>query len=166
MRKSTRLLATLLVAGLSTVPAGACGRKSPPESAPPPEAVSVGYGSQSPNEVTGAIASVSAREIENTRPTRLEDFLQGRVAGMQVSRTSNGDYSIRIRGAGTVNGGGEPLYVVDGMPVQARGLLGALGGIAVQDIDRIEVLKDAGATAIYGSRGANGVLIIKTKRAR
>jgi TonB-dependent SusC/RagA subfamily outer membrane receptor len=166
MRKNTRTFATLLAAGLSTVSAAACGRKAPPAGAPRPEAVSVGYGSQSPNEVTGAVASVSARDIENTRPTRLEDFLQGRVAGMQVSRTSSGDYSIRIRGAGTVNGSGEPLYVVDGTPVEARGLLSALGGIAVQDIDRIEVLKDAGATGIYGSRGGNGVVIIKTKRTR
>jgi len=166
MRKSIRAFATLLAAGLSTVPAAACGRKAPADAAPRPEAVSIGYGSQSPDEVTGAIASVSASDIENTRPTRIEDFLRGRVAGMQVSRTSNGDYSIRIRGAGTVNGSGEPLYVVDGTPVQARGLLSALGGIAVQDIDRIEVLKDAGATGIYGSRGANGVVIIRTKRAR
>ena len=100
------------------------------------------------------------------RVARVEEMLLGRVAGVQVVRTADGDFTVRVRGAHSFNGNDEPLLVVDGMQIPARGLRRALSGIAPQDVARIEVLKDAGATAAYGSLGANGVIVITTKRRR
>jgi TonB-dependent SusC/RagA subfamily outer membrane receptor len=117
--------------------------------------------------VTGAISTLSERELDGMRVARVEELLQGRVPGVYVTRTSTGDFSVRIRGAKTFgHGSDEPLYVVDGMPLMSGGLRAALMGIAPQDIARIDVLKDAGATAVYGSKGANGVILITTKRRR
>jgi TonB-dependent SusC/RagA subfamily outer membrane receptor len=110
------------------------------------------------------VTVLSEEELDNMRVARVEELLQGRVAGVQVMRTADGDFTIRIRGPHSFHGNDEPLYVVDGMPIPGRGLRSALMGIPPHDIARIEVLKDAGATAIYGSRGANGVIVITTKR--
>ena len=92
----------------------------------------------------------------------LEKVLQGRVAGVSVSRTPDG-IAVRIRGGSSVYGNSEPLYILDGMPIQP-GPNGALTGLNPNDIESIKVLKDAADTAIYGVRGANGVIVIKTKR--
>jgi TonB-dependent SusC/RagA subfamily outer membrane receptor len=92
----------------------------------------------------------------------LERMLQGRVAGVSVARTPDG-IAVRIRGGSSIHGNNEPLYVLDGMPIQP-GPNGALTGINPNDIESIKVLKDAADTAMYGSRGANGVIVIKTKR--
>ena len=92
----------------------------------------------------------------------LEKVLQGRVAGVSVSRTPDG-IAVRIRGGSSIYGNSEPLYILDGMPIQP-GPNGALTGLNPNDIESIKVLKDAADTAIYGVRGANGVIIIKTKR--
>ncbi len=92
----------------------------------------------------------------------LEKVLQGRVAGVTVSRTPDG-IAVRIRGGSSVYGNSDPLYILDGMPIQP-GPNGALTGLNPHDIESIKVLKDAADTAIYGVRGANGVIIIKTKR--
>ncbi len=101
------------------------------------------------------------------RVSRVEELIQGRIPGVHVVRLPNGDFSVRVRGAKTFGqGSDEPLYVVDGMPLMTTGLRNALMGIAPQDIARIDVLKDAGATAVYGSKGANGVILITTKRAK
>ena len=104
------------------------------------------------------------REFRGQTVARVEELFVGRFPGVQVTRLAGGGLSVRIRGASTVVGSGEPLYVVDGMPVVvgAEGLLGLNPG----DIARIEVLKDAGQIAEYGAQGANGVVRITTKRAR
>ena len=123
--------------------------------------IQVGYGTSSRREITSAVGSVTGCDIATSRVTRLEDLLQGRVAGVAVMRNTSGGMSVRVRGAQSLYGDAEPLFVVDGMPLLSGG---QLAGIAPQDVDRIDVLKDAGATAIYGSRGANGVIVITTKR--
>ncbi len=123
------------------------------------EIVVVGYGVQRKSVVTGAIAKVESSEIERAAPLRVEQILQGRTAGVLVTSNSGqpGDgLTVRIRGTGTINNA-NPLYVVDGMPV------GGIDYLNPSDIQSIEVLKDASATAIYGSRGANGVVLITTK---
>lgn len=156
---------TVLMIG---VLAGCAGTRAPaaPEAAASAadDEVSVGYGTQERQNVTGAISTVSGEEVD-VPVTRLEDLLVGRVAGVQVVHTPGGGVAVRIRGTTSLFGSSEPLYIVDGMPVQpARE--GGLPGINPKDIARIEVLKDAGSTAIYGSRGANGVILITTKRGR
>jgi TonB-dependent SusC/RagA subfamily outer membrane receptor len=108
--------------------------------------------------------SVPASEIAGFRGTRVEDLIQGRIAGVHVTRTGDGDYAVRIRGARSVLGSDTPLYVIDGVQVRAAGIMSALAGVAPQSVERIEVLKDAGATSIYGVLGGNGVIVVTTKR--
>ncbi len=145
------------------------------------EVVVIGYGSQKRSDLTGALSSVSAKEIKQLPSTGLDQALQGRAAGVFVTQNSGapgGAVSIRIRGiASTLSA--EPLYVIDGIPVvnDNRGTSSnlseidgggqysnALNTINPNDIENIEILKDASATAIYGARGANGVVMITTKR--
>ncbi|MVM30944.1 SusC/RagA family TonB-linked outer membrane protein [Spirosoma sp. HMF4905] len=124
------------------------------------EVVVVGYGTQRKSDLTGAISSVSAKDLAKATPINTTDALQGRAAGVMVSTNSGSPGSegtIRIRGIGTVNNN-DPLYVVDGMFVNSINFL------SPSDIARLEVLKDASATAIYGSRGANGVVLITTHK--
>ena len=90
-------------------------------------------------------------------------MLEGRVAGVDVQRTPDGGIAVRIRGASSFNGNTQPLYIIDGMPIEP-GPGGSLTGISIADIESIKVLKDAASLTLYGSRGANGVIIIKTKR--
>jgi len=147
------------------------------------EVVVVGYGEQQRRDLTGAVSSVSSEQIEAAPSSSVEQALQGRVAGVQVTQNSSkpgGGISVRIRGTGSVQSGAEPLYVIDGVPVynnpnSVPGSGGEGGGqvspnplssINPQDIESIEVLKDASATAIYGARGANGVVLITTKQGR
>ena len=142
-----------------------------PAGAPAPamsdtQLVSVGYGTQSRRDLTGSVSSLSGADIDRWRATRVEELLQGRVAGLQVSRTPSGELSVRIRGASSFMSDAEPLFVVDGMPLMTHGIMSAVAGISPQDIERIDVLKDAGSTAIYGTQGANGVILIRTKRHR
>jgi TonB-dependent SusC/RagA subfamily outer membrane receptor len=110
-------------------------------------------------------STVTAAEIDRSAPgdQPIEKVLAGRVAGVNVTRTPDGGIAVRIRGASSVYGNNEPLYIVDGIPIQA-GPGGALTGINPYDIESIRVLKDAADIAMYGSRGANGVIIVKTKR--
>jgi TonB-dependent SusC/RagA subfamily outer membrane receptor len=109
---------------------------------------------------TGTV--VRANQIDRDPNKPIEEVLQGRVSGVRVSRTSDGGLAIQIRG-GSFSGTGEPLFVVDGIPLQA-GPNGTLYGINPYDIASIEVLKDPVSLAQYGSRGANGVIVIKTKK--
>jgi TonB-dependent SusC/RagA subfamily outer membrane receptor len=146
--------------------AGEADEAAPGREDPSASVVPIGYGTQHRRDVTGAIGSISARDLENQRVTRVEELIEGRVAGVRVLRRSNGELSLRVRGSGSIYNSGEPLYVVDGMPIQNGGLMSAVAGLAPQDIARIEVLKDAGSTAIYGVQGANGVILITTKRGR
>jgi TonB-dependent starch-binding outer membrane protein SusC len=119
-----------------------------------------------PPAPTANAATVTAEDIQKTGPDQpIEKALAGRVAGVVVSRTPDGGIAVRIRGGTSLSGNNEPLYVVDGVAIQA-GPNGALTGINPYDIESIRVLKDAAETAMYGSRGANGVIIIKTKKPR
>jgi TonB-dependent SusC/RagA subfamily outer membrane receptor len=107
---------------------------------------------------------VTSEDIERTAPTGpIEKVLEGRVAGVTVTRTDGGGIAVRIRGVSSFLGGNEPLYVLDGIPIQP-GPGGSLTGINPHDIASIEVLKNPADVAIYGVRGANGVIVIKTKR--
>ncbi len=126
------------------------------------EVVVVGYGTQEKKDVTGAISTVTSKEISELPITSPEQALQGRTPGVDV--VSNGNrpgagVSVRIRGRRSFSAGNDPLYVLDGIP-----LAGDNSDINPMDIASIEVLRDASATAIYGSRGANGVVLITTKR--
>lgn len=125
------------------------------------ELVVVGYGQMKKSDVTGSLASIDASEMMKKNPLNLGQGLQGAAAGVSVIRTSgdpSGSFSIRIRGVATVNGSADPLYVVDGVQVGT-----SIDFLNPNDIESIEILKDASATAIYGSRGANGVIMITTK---
>ncbi len=124
------------------------------------EIVVVGYGVQRKSDLTGAIATIGSEELQRIPTSSFEQALQGKIAGVQVTPASGEPgkgAEIRIRGVGTLNDA-SPLYVVDGM------LLDDISFINLQDIESVEVLKDASATAIYGSRGANGVIIITTRK--
>ncbi|PRY27748.1 TonB-linked SusC/RagA family outer membrane protein [Spirosoma oryzae] len=126
------------------------------------EVVVVGYGTQKKSQTTGAIGSVSAKQITEMPITNLGQALQGRVAGVDVAQSGSKPGSvptIRIRGRRSFNAGNDPLYVVDGIPLATP-----YEDFNPNDIASMEVLKDATATAIYGARGANGVVIISTKR--
>lgn len=107
--------------------------------------------------------TVTSEDIQRNPGQPIEKVLEGRFPGVEVRRTPDGGIAVRIRGATSFSGGTEPLYVVDGIPIQA-GPGGALTGINPNDIESIRVLKDAADTAMYGMRGANGVIVIKTKR--
>lgn len=140
------------------------------------DVIVVGYGVQRRREVTGSIAKIDSKEITSMPTPSFEASLQGQAAGVQVSQGSGvaGSGSlIRVRGIASVSAGGDPLYVVDGIPITQdyflRNNSGALNNnplasINPNDIESVEILKDAAATGIYGSRGANGVILITTKR--
>ena len=142
------------------------------------EVVVVGYGTQKRREVTGAISKVSGDQLSSVAAPSFEAALQGKAVGVQVIQGSGlaGSSSvIRIRGIGSISAGGDPLYVIDGIPITAdqflRGDIGGmnqnpLAAINPNDIESVEILKDAGAAGIYGSRGANGVILITTKRGK
>jgi TonB-linked SusC/RagA family outer membrane protein len=134
------------------------------------EVVVVGYGTQQRRDVTGSVASVKEAEIKAVPVTGVDQALQGRAPGVQVIQNSGapgGSVSVRVRGVGTV-GNSEPLYVVDGVPFMNSSdnssNVNILNTLNPNDVVSIDVLKDASATAIYGARGANGVVIITTKR--
>jgi TonB-dependent SusC/RagA subfamily outer membrane receptor len=155
-----------LLAGLAALLAAGCGANRAdldPEPELEPEQVAIGYGTRDSRDVTGAVASIDAERDEQPRVVRVEEMLEGRVAGVQVMRTGNG-YSVRVRGGSTLIGDGEPLFVVDGVPLSNPIPGQALAGINPADVARIDVLKDAGAAAIYGSKGGNGVILITTRR--
>lgn len=129
------------------------------------EVVVVGYGTQRKSDITGSLASVTAKEIRAVPVTGVGQALQGRAAGVFVTQGSNapgGGVTVRVRGGNSINAGNEPLYVIDGFPVYNENG----PNLNPNDIESMEILKDASATAIYGSRGANGVVLITTKRGR
>jgi TonB-linked SusC/RagA family outer membrane protein len=146
--------------------------------------VVVGYGTQQRTEVTGSVVSIRSEQIQNVPVSSFESALQGRLAGVNVSESTGEPGSspqVTIRGTGSISAGNEPLYVIDGVPITKNtdlqpGLaqqtnktfqppkVNPLATINPNDIESIEVLKDASAAAIYGSRGSNGVIIITTKK--
>jgi TonB-dependent SusC/RagA subfamily outer membrane receptor len=140
---SLRAAAALVLVAAST----ACARRTAPTSAPP------------------ASQTVTADDVERNPNTPIEQILGGKVAGLTVTRGTDGSLVMRIRGSTSFNGSAEPLYVVDGSPI-TPGPGGGLTGINPYDIESISVLKDAASLTMYGSRGANGVILIKTKQAK
>ena len=126
------------------------------------EVVVIGYGSQKKSQTTGAISSVTPKQITEQPITNIGQAMQGRVAGVDVAQSGSRPGSvptIRIRGRRSFNAGNDPLYVVDGIPLSA-----GYEDINPNDVGSMEILKDATATAIYGARGANGVVLVTTKR--
>ena len=143
------------------------------------ELVVIGYGTMKKRDISGSISTIDSKSLENTPVKNVMSALQGRAAGVQVVSNSGapGDgISVTIRGQSTLNAGNDPLYVVDGVPVESNSLsqlngyeshgLNPLADINPQDIESIEILKDGSTTAIYGSRAANGVILITTKRGK
>ena len=138
------------------------------------EVVAVGYGTQERQEVTGSFGKVNTESIENLPITSPDEALQGQIAGVNVQTAAGipgGGPRIEVRGSGNVGAGGQPLYVIDGFalpqPSQGQALTrNPLADIPPQDIESITVLKDASATAIYGSRASNGVVVVTTKSGR
>lgn len=136
------------------------------------EVVVVGYGTMKRTDVTGAVSSISEDAIEESVPTTIDQVLQGRAAGVQIQQNSGApgaSSSIRIRGISSITGSNEPIFVIDGVIIDSNtGQAGqnAFAAINPSDIASIDILKDASATAIYGSRAANGVILITTKRGR
>ncbi|HOI48116.1 MAG TPA: TonB-dependent receptor plug domain-containing protein [Prolixibacteraceae bacterium] len=138
------------------------------------EVVAIGYGTIKKSDLTGSVSSIKAEDIERSPVTSFDQAIQGKAAGVQVTQASSapgGRVSIRIRGGNSLSSSNEPLYIIDGYPVSAGNSAGGngigqnpLATISPSDIASIEILKDASATAIYGSRGANGVVLITTKR--
>ncbi len=143
------------------------------------EVVVIGYGTQQKKDLTGSVSSISSKDINNALISTPDEALQGQIAGVQVHKNSHepgGGISVRIRGTASLNAGGSPLYVIDGMPISTSvetgpgdgGTTGSsanpLNSIDPSSIASIDVLKDASATAIYGSRAANGVVLITTKQ--
>ena len=132
------------------------------------EVVVVGYGVMKRSDITGSVVSVGEKDIKKSVITSVDQALQGRAAGVQVTQNSGspgGGISVSIRGVNSLNGN-EPLYVIDGVAIdgQTNGNSSALSSINPSDIVSMEVLKDASATAIYGSRASNGVVLITTKK--
>lgn len=145
------------------------------------EVVAIGYGHVRRSDLTGSVSSLSKTDIEGRNATSIDDLLRGRIAGVQVISADGAPgagVSIKIRGGTSINASSEPLYVIDGFPmlvdskdyaVNSIGGGGAgsnpLADLNPEDIESIEILKDASATSIYGSRGANGVILVTTKKA-
>lgn len=141
------------------------------------DVVVVGYGTQKQKEITNSIVKVKGEDIQNIPVASPEALLQGRAAGVQVTQNGGqpgGGVTVRIRGNTSINAGNNPLYVVDGVPINSENLstdnrgneINPLADINASDIESMEILKDASAAAIYGSRAANGVILITTKRGK
>ncbi len=142
------------------------------------EIVVTGYGTTLKKEFSGAASNISSENISRLPTLSVNQVLQGQASGVMVtsnSGTPGGGISVRVRGQASINGSSDPLYVIDGVPVVAGNISqdgfggqvqNALAGLNPQDIERIEVLKDASTTAIYGTRAANGVVLITTKRGK
>lgn len=140
------------------------------------EIIVVGYSSTSKRDITGSIASIKSEKFKDISINGIDQALQGQIAGVQVTQSSGtpgGGISVRIRGVTSISAGNRPLFIVDGIPVETGALSGrsyggqtdnALSLINPSDIESMEVLKDASAKAVYGSRASNGVVVIKTKR--
>jgi TonB-linked SusC/RagA family outer membrane protein len=128
------------------------------------EVVVVGYGTQKKSHVTGSIAKVGGGELASVQASRVDDALAGKLAGVLIQNQNGSpgaDPKIQIRAASSINGNSDPLIVVDGYPIS-----GSLATVNPNDIESLEVLKDAASAAIYGSRGANGVILVTTKKGK
>lgn len=130
------------------------------------ETVVIGYGTQKKSDITGSVASVDTEQMSRRTPIDVVQGLQGAAAGVVITQSSgdpDGGFNIRIRGVATMNGNTDPLWVVDGVQ---HGNNSSLSWLDPQDVESIEILKDASSTAIYGARGANGVIMVTTKKGK
>lgn len=128
------------------------------------EVVVVGYGTVKRSDLTGSVASLDASSLTANSQTNAIDAMQGKISGVNITRNAarpGGSYNIVIRGKSSINNSNEPLWVIDGIPTSSNA-----NDLNPDDIEKIDVLKDASATAIYGSRGANGVIIVTTKHGK
>jgi TonB-dependent outer membrane receptor, SusC/RagA subfamily, signature region len=157
LRRIPLLFTAALLAACQSAPKAPAATSSAPG-----DSVHVAYGTQARRDVTGAVSSVDGDVAQRTSPTSMADLLDGRFAGVDVRALPGGGMSVRIRGSRSFKGDGEPLYVVDGIP-QHAGTNGILRDLDPRLVQSVEVLKDAGATAAYGARGANGVILITTR---
>jgi TonB-dependent SusC/RagA subfamily outer membrane receptor len=148
---SFSMRALLPVAFLVGLGSGCAHKNKPVAAAPPPRSTS------SPN------STVTSEDIARAPGQSVEQVLMGRFPGVEVTRTPDGGFAVRIRGGSSIRSGNTPLYVLDGVVIDP-GPNGYLTGLNPNDIESIEVLKEPAETALYGLRGANGVIIIKTKR--
>ena len=145
------------------------------------EVVAIGYGTVKKSDLTGSVSSLRKDDMNKGVNSTITGLLQGKAAGVQITQASmepGGGTTVQIRGAGSVNAGSDPLYVIDGLPIENGQVISGTGatmpGVRVprsplsninpSDIESIEILKDASATAIYGARGANGVILVTTKK--
>lgn len=155
------LASQFLVGGLMVALITGCHHRSSRADA---AEVKDGYGSQANGKSGGGVGFVTSKELETRKAARAEELLEGRFPGVHVIRHPGGGFSIRIRGQTTLMGNQEPLYVIDGLPIEVEAGRG-LDWLNPSDIQRIDVLKNATETTMYGVRGANGVIVITTKKA-
>ena len=141
----------------------ACGAPGLPPAGPAPGEVNVGYGTKDAGKVTGAVTSVSDKEVKSGGVSSVDEFLRGKVAGLQVTRTKTG-VTYRIRGTSSLINDRPPLFVLDGIQLGDATVTSVLAGLTPNDIRQVDVLKDVASTSIYGIRGAGGVIIINTYR--
>lgn len=157
-----RTTAVLLLALAACAPSRDPEPEGPePEPVPQEDEISTGYGRERRATSTGSVSTVTRRDVEDRHATSLQELLE-RVPGVDVIRLSGGRFSVRVRGIRTMTGDNEPLFVVDGVPRTLAGFNGSLEAIDPDTVARIDVLKDASSLAMYGSRGANGVIVITT----
>lgn len=139
-------------------------RPGPGSPQPSPDAVQVGYGTRESRDVNASVSSATGEKLRANSPRTVPDMLVGRFPGVEVRTLRNGAPSIRIRGTRSFNASDEPLIVVDGIP--QHGGSQSLLDLNPRDVESIEVLKDAAASSVYGARGANGVILIATRRSK
>jgi TonB-dependent SusC/RagA subfamily outer membrane receptor len=158
------LFPAALLATLTTV--SACHRQpatsSPVPATPERDSVHIAYGTRATRDVIGPVSTVDSTDARRTSARSLVDLLEGHVPGLEVQRLSNGRLSLRIRGERSISGNNEPLIVLDGVPLELDNTI--LQDLDPRDVESISVLRDAGSLAAYGSRGANGVILITTKK--
>ena len=146
-----------------TLALGACGGPGLPPAGPKSGDVDVGYGTQPAEKVTGAVSTVKSETAGGGQQSAsVAELLRGRVAGLDVRQGPDGGYMFRIRGMS--QDAPDPLFVVDGIQMQAKDVATALSGLTRNDIRQVDVLKDLASTSIYGQRGIGGVIVITTKR--
>jgi TonB-dependent SusC/RagA subfamily outer membrane receptor len=145
-----------------------CAGKGEPSAAPPPAGeIPVGYGTRPADGITGAVGAVPESDLDAGHFEDMVAFLQGRVPGLQVIRLSSGQASLRIRGTHqSLQGDAEPLLVIDQMPVTQGNVMNALRRVNPREVESVQVLRDVSSTSIYGSRGANGVILVKMRKDR
>jgi TonB-dependent SusC/RagA subfamily outer membrane receptor len=155
---NTRALAAFVAAAL--IGAG-CSAPGLPPAGPGPGEVDIGYGTQDGDKVTGAVSSLTDEEMGEGRPIVFEELLRGRVPGLHIMN-QGGTIVLRLRGTDSLLLPQEPLFVVDGFPMNSSLARETLNGLSTRDIRQIDVLRDVASTSIYGSRGAGGVIVINT----